>query len=124
MRVRDRVGEGAVAVRIVRLDHGVVEPDVGEVPGTERIVDEAPVNVTAEELTGTVGNARRPIRERSSVRVEPERPLQGVGDVVGPLRDEGNPADTALGETDLEGGIAIELAAEEPVRDRERQVQR
>ena len=122
------VGPAAVAVRVVALDHHVVDADLPDRRRTVAVVDEAPEHVVAEQVAGShvdradVELARvdraHPGEAEAGARLQPGRvPLEHV---VGPFDDRRDPSDPAFRQAEPERRVADEQPAVEPVGQRRR----
>ena len=102
-------------MRVVRFAHDVVDTDLVDAGDPVMVLDEAAEHVLTEQL---------PEIERVEIHVRrgmvheflaPHDPIPLlVEDLLGPLEEVGHPSDLALGQRDLEVGIALEHATEQP----------
>ena len=102
------VRPGRVAVRVVALDHDVVDADDVALDERRRVLDGAEVEVAPEHLRGRSGD----VVPRAVHRVVPRH-------VVEPVDQTRDPADAALGQADLQVGEADRDQRVEPVDGRE-----
>ena len=98
------VGPRAVAVRVVGLEHDVVDPDAVAGVDGRGVVERAEPEVALQQVGGA--------------DVPAQAVARAVDDVVEPVEEHGHPPDAALGHGDLQLGVADRPPGPQPFRTR------